>query len=271
MAERTFQALEQAGWVARAAAYDDLFATITDQAIAPILDSFGDIADKRLLDVACGTGHIAGVAAERGAKSEGIDFASTMVAKAKERYPAVSFLEGDAEQLPYDDASFDAVACGFGLLHMARPDRVIKEAARVLIRGGRYTFTVWCSPDHGGEFFKLVMGAVQKHGTFDVPLPPAPPIFRFSDPDECIKALTEAGFATPRVTVLPLTWTAARPEEVLDLIYKGAVRTPMILEAQTAQAREAIHRAIVEGSEAFRRGDVIAFKCPASMASATKH
>ena len=77
MAERTFQALEQAGWVARAAAYDDLFATITDQAIAPILDSFGDIADKRLLDVACGTGHIAGVAAERGAKSEGIDFAST--------------------------------------------------------------------------------------------------------------------------------------------------------------------------------------------------
>ena len=63
--------------MARAAAYDDLFATITDQAIAPILDSFGDIADKRLLDVACGTGHIAGVAAERGAKSEGIDFAST--------------------------------------------------------------------------------------------------------------------------------------------------------------------------------------------------
>ena len=62
MAERTFQALEQAGWTAKAEAYDELIATITDQAIAPILDTFGDIADKRVLDVACGTGHIAGVA-----------------------------------------------------------------------------------------------------------------------------------------------------------------------------------------------------------------
>jgi ubiquinone/menaquinone biosynthesis C-methylase UbiE len=270
MAEQSFQALEQAGWVANAGAYDELFATITDQAIAPILNSFGDIANKRVLDVACGTGHIAGVAAERGAKSEGIDFALTMVAKAKERYPGIPFLEGDAEQLPYDDASFDAVACGFGLLHMARPDRVIKEAWRVLKSGGRYTFTVWCSPDQGGEFFKLVMGAVQKHGTLDVPLPPAPPMFRFSDPAECIKVLTEAGFDNPKVTALPLMWSAAKADDVLNLIYKGAVRTPMVLEAQTAQAREAIHRAILEGSEAFRKGNVIEFRFPASMASATK-
>jgi SAM-dependent methyltransferase len=270
MAEQSFQALEQAGWVAKAGAYDELFATITDQAIDPILDSFGTIADKRVLDVACGTGHIAGVAADRGAKSEGIDFASTMVEKAKGRYPGVPFKEGDAEQLPFADASFDAVACGFGLLHMARPDQAIKEAWRVLKSGGRYTFTVWCSPDQGGEFFRLVMGAVQKHGTLDLPLPPAPPMFRFSDPDECAKALTAAGFVAPKVTVLPLTWRAARPEDVLNLIYKGAVRTPMVLEAQTVQAREAIHRAIIEGSEAFRKGNVIEFRFPASMASATK-
>jgi len=271
MAEQSFQALEQAGWVAKAGAYDELFATITDQAIDPILDTFGSIAGKCLLDVACGTGHIAGVAAERGAQSEGIDFASTMVEKAKSRYPGVPFREGDAEQLPYGDASFDAVACGFGLLHVARPDRVMKEAWRVLKSGGRYTFTVWCSPDQGGEFFRLVMGAVQKHGTLDVPLPPAPPMFRFSDPTECAKALTAAGFVAPRVAVLPLSWRAATPADVLDLIYKGAVRTPMVLEAQTTHAREAIHRAIMEGSEAFRKEGVIEFRFPASMASATKN
>ena len=270
MAEQSFQALEQAGWVAKASAYDELFAMITDQAIAPILDSFGAIAKKRLLDVECGTGHIAGVAAERGAKCEGLDFASTMVEKARSRYPGVHFAEGDAEQLPYGDGSFDAVACGFGLLHMARPDRVIKEAWRVLKTGGRYTFTVWCGPDHGGEFFRLVMESVKKHGTLDVPLPPAPPMFRFSDPDECIKALTVAGFVTPQISVLPLTWRATRPEDVLNLIYKGAVRTPMVLEAQTVQARDAIHRAIVNGSEAFRKGNSIEFRFPASMASATK-
>ena len=270
MAEQSFHALEQAGWVAKAGEYDELFATITDQAIDPILGSFGAIGNKRLLDVACGTGHIAGVAADRGAQSEGIDFASTMVEKAKGRYPGVSFREGDAEQLPYDDSSFDAVACGFGLLHMARPERVIKEAWRVLKSGGRYAFTVWCSPDQGGDFFRFIMGAVQKHGTLDVPLPPAPPMFRFADPGECTKALTSAGFVDPKIAVLPLTWRAARPEDVLNLIYRGAVRTPMVLEAQTAQAREAIHRAILEGSEAFRKGNAIEFRFPASMATATK-
>lgn len=270
MAEQSFQALEQTGWVAKAAAYDELFATITDQAIDPVLNTFGAIAGKRILDVACGTGHIAGVAAGRGAKSEGIDFASTMVEKAKSRYPKVLFREGDAEQLPYDDASFDAVACGFGLLHMARPDRVIREAWRVLKSGGRYTFTVWCSPDQGGELFGLVMGAVQRYGTLDVPLPPAPPMFRFSDPAECANTLRAAGFVDPKVAVLPLSWHTAKPSDLLDLIYRGAVRMPMLLEAQTIQAREAIHRAIMEGSEAFRKGSAIELKFPASMASAMK-
>ena len=69
----------------------------------------------------------------------------------------------------------------------------MKEAWRVLKSGGRYTFTVWCGPDQGGGFFKLVLEAIQKHGSLEVPLPPAPPMFRFADPDESKKVLTEAG------------------------------------------------------------------------------
>ena len=95
-------------------------------------------------------------------------------------------------------------------------------------------------------------------------------MFRFADPGECTKALTLAGFVDPEVTVLPLTWHASQPEDVLNLIYKGAVRTPMILDAQTVQAREAIHRAILEGSKAFRKGNAIEFRFPASMVTATK-
>lgn len=266
----SFKALEHAGWVEKANSYDESFATITDQAIAPILDTFGALANKRLLDVACGTGHIAGIAAGRGANSEGIDFASTMVEKARLRYPGMPFREGDAEQLPYADGSFDAVVCGFGLLHMAQPERAISEAYRVLKNGGRFTFSVWCSPDQGGEFFKLVMGAVQKHGTLDVPLPPAPPIFRFSDPNECVRTLNASGFVDPEITVLPLTWRTAKPAGVLELTYKGAVRTPMVLNAQTAAAREAIHRAILEGTEQFRKGEAIEFRFPASLATARK-
>ena len=95
-------------------------------------------------------------------------------------------------------------------------------------------------------------------------------MFRFSDPAECIKVLTEAGFDNPQITVLPLTWSAAKPEDILDLIYKDTVRMPMVLEAQAPQAREAIHQAIIEGSEAFRKENAIEFRFPASMATATK-
>ena len=270
MAEQSFRALEQAGWVARAGTYDGLVATITKHAIDPILDTFGALAGKRVLDVACGTGNLAAAAAGRGAASDGIDFASTMVETATSRHPGVAFRQGDAEHLPYGDGSFDAVACAFGLLHMDRPDLVIQEAARVLKSGGRYTFTVWCGPEQGADLFALVLGAVRKHGTLDVPLPPAPPMFRFADPDECRSALAAAGFVSPKVSVLPLAWRAARPEDVLAFIYRGTVRMPMVLEAQTAQARAAIDRAIVEGCEAFRKGDAIEFRFPASMASATR-
>jgi len=50
-----FKSLEQSGWTAKAAAYDQYFATIADQAIDPILDSIGDVAGRDVLDVCCGT------------------------------------------------------------------------------------------------------------------------------------------------------------------------------------------------------------------------
>lgn len=270
MTQETFKELERAGWGAKAGAYDDWFATITDQAINPILDSFGNLTQKRLLDVATGTGHIAAAAAKRGAEVQGLDFAAAMVERARSLHPGVTFREGDAEQLPYPDASFDAVTCGFGLLHMAHPELAIREAGRVLKHGGRYTFTGWCSPDHGGQFFGMVGAAVQKHGTIDVPLPAAPPMFRFADPAECERVLSAAGFAESSLTVLPLTWRTARAEDALELIYKSAVRMPMLLAAQTADAREAIHRTIIEESKKFHNGDDIQFDFPAAMVTARK-
>jgi SAM-dependent methyltransferase len=270
MSTQSFHSLEHAGWQAKADNYDELFAAITNQAIVPILSTFGDLYQKRLLDVACGTGHIAGQAGERGALSEGIDFAATMIAKAKSNYPRVIFLEGNAEELPYAAEQFDAVSCGFGLLHLENPDRAIRDAWRVLKPGGRYTFTVWCSPEQGGKFFDLVMGAIKEHGTLDVPLPPAPPIFRFADRNQCTKALTEAGFSPPSFEVLPLKWQTSDAHDVLDLIYKSIVRVPMLLMAQTDAARESIHQAIFVGSEKYRQSDALIFAFPALMVTAAR-
>ena len=268
MGEKTFRDLEHQGWLEKADAYRDIFGKITQQAIAPILDTFGDLSGKRFLDVGSGTGELTAEALRRRAAVEGLDFAATMVAKASQRYPHVPFKEGDAEELPYPDASFDAVACSFGLLHMADPDRALREARRVLRSGGRYTFTVWCGPDQGGDFFKLVMGAIREHGTLDVPLPPAPPIFRFADTGECARALRAAGFTAPETTSLQLTWGTKDPQAILELIYKSVVRTPMVLRAQTEEARERIHKAIVKGAEDYRTQGVIRLRFPAVLATA---
>ena len=268
MAEKTFRDLEHQGWLEKADAYRDIFGRITEQAIAPILATFGDLSGKRFLDVCCGTGELTAEAAGQGATAEGLDFAATMVAKANQNYPRIAFREGDAEKLPYPDARFDAAACSFGLLHMPDADRALQEARRVLKAGGRYTFTVWCGPDQGGDFFKLVMGAIREHGTLDVPLPPAPPIFRFADTAECARALSQAGFAAPDTASLELIWRTEDPEAVLELIYKSVVRMPMVLRAQTEGARAHIHKAIISGAEHYRTRGVIYLRFPAVLATA---
>jgi SAM-dependent methyltransferase len=270
MATKTFKELEHGGWMDKAVAYDSYFALVTSQAIDAILDSFGTLRGKRLLDLGCGTGHLAAAAAKRGAEAEGIDFASAMVEAAAANYPEVKFAEGDAEDLPFENECFDCVACSFGLLHMPHPEKVMEEAHRVLRSGGRYTLTVWCSPEQGSEFFGLVQAAIQAHGTLDVGLPPAPPFFRFADIEECQKILAGIGFISISTAKIPLIWYGQTGQDLLDLIYKSVVRTPMILERQTAEARERIHQAILTAAERYRAGDKLAIPIPALLVTATK-
>jgi ubiquinone/menaquinone biosynthesis C-methylase UbiE len=137
MTAKTFKELEHGGWVERAAAWDNYFALVTNHAIDNILDSFGDFQGKRLLDVGCGTGQLTAAGAKRGAEAEEIDFAETMTAIAAENHPQIKFMIGDAENLPYDNESFDCVVCSFGLLHIEQPERAMTEACRVLRSGGR--------------------------------------------------------------------------------------------------------------------------------------
>ncbi|HSS65568.1 MAG TPA: methyltransferase domain-containing protein [Gammaproteobacteria bacterium] len=270
MSETTFRDLEKAGWTSRAEVYDDHFAKITRQAIDAILDGLGNLKGKRFLDVACGTGHLAGAAAARGAEAEGIDFAATMVAQAADNYPDCTFTEGDAEQLPFEEGRFDAVACGFGLLHLENADGAIREAHRVLRPGGRYAFTVWRSPEQGSEMHQIILGAVKEFGTLDVDLPPAPPMFRFADPQECARILQSTGFSDIRTKVLPLEWRGSSPEAFMEMIYKSAVRMLMVLDAQSEPARERIHEAILEGVEARRKDDEIVIAFPAMMVTAAR-
>jgi ubiquinone/menaquinone biosynthesis C-methylase UbiE len=241
-----FREFEHAGWEKLPARYHDAFGQLTTQCIGPLLDAVS-ASGKKLLDVASGPGYVAAAAAARGAHVTGLDFAAAMVAEASRRYPAVTFQEGDAEALPFADASFDAVTMNFGLLHLGRPERALAEACRVLRSGGKFAFTVWAKAEEALGF-GIVLGAIQKHGNMKVELPSGPPFFRFSEEAECRRALLEAGFTSPRFQKIPQTWRLESPQALWDFMLGSTVRTGALLRAQTPQALEAIRAEIVRTS-----------------------
>lgn len=265
----TFKEQELAGWDAKALAYDDYAGKITTQIVGPLLDAAGVKAGIALLDIACGPGYLAGAAVERGATAVGIDFAPSMVSEARKNFPRAEFRHGDAEALEFESRSFDAVVCGFGLGHLPDPDKALLEAFRVLRPGGRYAFSWWCTPDKH-EFFALVMGAVKAHGTLDVPLPPAPSMFRFSDPIECQRALSSAGFSDVAVQEHALRFELQSPQQALDLISKSSVRMAMVLELQTKEALACIHQAILVGVQAHKHKEGFRIGWPALVVSGRK-
>jgi len=249
----SFKEMERDGWHERAGIYDDFVGRLTTEAAARLLDAAGAIPKMRLLDVCCGPGYGAGQAAARGLNAVGIDIAPGMVAEAQRRFPAVEFRVGDAEELEFPDSSFDAVICPFGLLHLPEPDKAIGEAFRVLRSGGRYAFTVWCSPDKA-QLLGLALKATLAHADMTVPLPPAPPMFQFSDPAFSTAALERAGFKDVNVEEVPITYHDRSAEGVFEWYEKVAVRGMAVFRLQTPEIQLRIRDAIIDGSRQYFRG-----------------
>ena len=259
----SFRDAELTGWSTRPTSYDQHLSPITSQVIAPIIAAIGALRGKRVLDVCCGPGHLAGALAAQGA----IDFAPAMVTKARENYPDLAFREGDAAALRYPDGTFDHVACAFGVMHIDRPDLAIGEAFPVLRPSGRYVFTQWAKDD---ELLKIVLSAIAEHGAPVANLPDAPPPLRFSDPAECRRVLENIGFADVREEHIELTWQGEQPEALLGLVYGGAVRVAIVLEAQEPARRARIHDAILNAARARSSASKITIRRPAVMASGAK-
>jgi SAM-dependent methyltransferase len=264
----SFKGMEQAGWEKNAARYDELFGSITRYAIVPLLDATAVQKGTAVLDLCCGPGYGAAAAAARGARAIGIDFSLAMVQTAQRLHSAATFRQGDAEALDFASESFDAVICSFGVNHLPDPDKALREANRVLRPGGRFAFSMWCAPGKS-KFHQLVLESIRTHGIMDIPLPPAPPPFRFSEPSTCVEELRAAGFNNPTVVEIPLAFRPRAATEVLALT-KCAVRMEMMIELQSHQARERIRQTIVEGAEKFRSGAYFEIPMPAVLASGVK-
>ena len=112
----------------------------------------GDVAGKRLLDVACGTGRHSVWFASAGAHVTGVDANDAMLAIARSKTSAVTWLKGDVASLPVPAASFDLVVNALVMEHVAEVEPALAEAERVLAPGGAIVLSVF----HPAFLFKGV-------------------------------------------------------------------------------------------------------------------
>ena len=243
-----FAAFERSGWDTRIRGYDTAFGTVSRQTVAPMLDAAGVASGMRVLDVCCGPGMLSAGVLGRGAKPVGIDVSVAAVELARTLVPEGSFELGDAQALALPDATFDAVVCGYGLMHLPEPALALREILRVLRPGGRASFSVW---DASGVGFTLVYEAVRACGTMAIPLPHGPDFFQFGSPELMRAALTELGFADTAAYSFQQEWNVADVDRYIDSILTGTVRAASVLAAQTKVARTDIRGYLAESLKRF--------------------
>ncbi len=138
----------------------DYFSRFMESSAVEFLDRLDVEAGASLLDVACGSGQLGLIAARRGLRVTGIDIATNSILAARGRAQSegldARFDEGDAENLPYADASFDVVATIFGAMFAPRPELVAAELLRVCRPGGTIAMANWTKEGFIGEMFKTI-------------------------------------------------------------------------------------------------------------------
>jgi SAM-dependent methyltransferase len=116
-------------------------------------------AGQRVLDVACGTGNVALSAARRFCDAVGVDFVPALIERARERAAAerlpATFEVGDAENLPFEDASFDVVLSIFGSMFAPDQEKAAAGLVRVCRPGGRIGLANWTPEGMWGQLFRL--------------------------------------------------------------------------------------------------------------------
>ena len=218
-----FKAFEAAGWSARAGTYDALTACATAFAIPALLAHVK--AGDRVLDVGCGPGALTAAAAERGARVTGVDLAAGMVAEARRRHPDLTFVEADAEHLPFDDDAFDVALGAFLVNHTPDAPAAVAELKRV---ARRVVLAAW-GPEDEVAFLRLPAQAV--HGLGGVPDGPDSELY--AHPDRLAALLGDA-----TVTTVHETLHVDSLDALWDGIRGGTVRTAARLQHATGEHRE---------------------------------
>jgi SAM-dependent methyltransferase len=200
-------------------------------------------ADERVLDVACGTGNTALAAAARGASVTGVDLTPELLAVARKRaadegLDGIEWKEGDAENLPFPDASFDVVVSSCGLMFAPDQQKVADEVARVTKRAGRIAIQAW-TPDSGvGRMFAVT-------GRYVAPPPGIASPFQWGD-EAKVKALFGSSFRDYRFERYDCPEYTDTPEKLAELFIERYGPTNRAYGSLPADKAAAFRKDLIE-------------------------
>lgn len=243
---KAFSDLEKREWANAAVArsYALSFSKASDLVVPELTKAVRATPGLQALDLCCGHGNVSAGLVGCGAHVTGLDFSPAMLELACRAVPDAHFVEGDAMALPFEDAAFDTVTIGFGMPHIPEPPKALREARRVLRRGGRIAFSVWCGPEVEGAF-GYVFGAISKHGDPAIVLPPGPGANDYADPALAFPVLQAAGFSGCRCETVASMWRVDDPGAPFDYFRDGTARGGALLRPQPERNSQAIRMAVV--------------------------
>jgi ubiquinone/menaquinone biosynthesis C-methylase UbiE len=221
---------------------------------------------ERVLDVACGTGLIARLAAERVGSSgtvTGLDLSQDMINVARVVSPSdIRWHVGDAASLPFADDSYDAVLCQMGLMFMQDRHTAVAEMRRATAAGGRVAVN---TPGVIQPLFALMEQALVDHISADIG-GFVQAVFSMHNPRDVASLLHDAGLIDVTATESTATLNLGAPAEFL---WQYINLTPMgLLVAQASrEAQEAMESQVVKSWQPFLRNDAISIKLPTVVAS----
>lgn len=219
--------------------------------VSELLCDAADVrAGHRVLDVATGTGNAALAAARRFAEVIGVDYVPDLLATARARAKAealdVDFRVGDAEDLEFDDASFDVVLSACGAMFAPDHRRTAGELLRVCRPGGRVAMVNWCPDGYVGALFRAI-GA-------QLPPPPGlePPVL-WGDPEHVRELWGDrADIAAPRKTFL---WRFPSVDHQVEFFVRNYGPTVKAAEALGDDGRAALLDEMRAAARRFDRSD----------------
>jgi SAM-dependent methyltransferase len=203
-----------------------------------IVAAVGPAEGARWLEVACGTGELADRAARAGANVIGVDFAPVLVETAKRQFPAIDFRVGDAENLGFEDASFDVVTSTFGAMFAPDQAAAARELARVTKPGGRLAMANWTPEGGVGSMFRLF-------ATFQPPPPEGAGMpLDWGRPERVQELLGDAFDLDLEERVS--TWDAESAEEYWQAFSPGFGPLKTLLENSDDAKRAEIHDTFID-------------------------